>query len=300
MWAAPTFQSNYGHSVDLSAFMTQEPSAPPDDPPPYTEQLLEGHVSLMYGTKQQEDKDETEDQNTSILTADFQNRSVQSGELYSEEYDGLQAGEVPSTPRHMEYEIAVEGTPHALFGGNNYADDSSASDIQRNEVMVLSSTPTRVTRPRVAESDPFYDIPSLPVLTPSRQLFERPAQSNSIDNSTISFAREHPAADMMSQTLPDLPQRLASLTPPATPFQQGQETTLPRLRQLEWTPNNPFIARPTRLPPLRSRTTTSAHQQRKRAKRRRGHSWHGGSIGTEQNIVIESPVASVPMASVAE
>ena len=291
VWVVPRFQSDYAHSMDLSAFICHEvhPSTPlpPDNPPPYTERLIEGHVSLMLGTGQDRDKDEFEEANSTVLTArdvSIQNRSMLNSEVYAED-TYLNVPEATNTSQY------TDGDLESVAG--SYTQDESI-DLQRyNGVLVRSSTPTRVTRPlSVAELDPFYDSPAQSAQAPARQLFQRPARSNSIDNSSISLLREHQTTP---EPIPVRPHRLAPLTPPVSPLQQEEDPDTRQLQgqvPLDWSANNPFACRPARLPPLRTLTGT---QQRKRTRRKRGHSWHGGTItaSSEQNCNSASSMATV-------
>lgn len=291
VWIAPNFQGDYRHNMDLSAFVSQEPSAPPppsDNPPPYTEQLLEGHISLMYGTKEPGNKDGNEDDDN-MLNQSAQERSRLSTDVYPEEYHS------PHEAIQMEYNGSdMEGVQEMpSFAMSDYADDNMDLQTHSRGLVHLNSTPTRMARSpsNISESDPFYDIPNQTLQAPVRQLFQRPTRSNSIDNSSINLSRDQSSADssLEQNYLP----RLAPLTPPSTLHQQDTQL---RLRPLELTPNNPFIARPANgcLPPLRSRTPSSA-PQRKRTKRKRGHSWHGGpiSLSSEQAFVNTSAMATV-------
>lgn len=251
VWAAPVFENGFRHRVDLSAFLSQS-SVPPEDPPPYSEQLLEGHITLMKGSKPQAHKDDvSEDQdpnNSTLLTTgdvSILNRSIQST---------------------------------GSFRNGDYADCTTESDIS---YMVHSNTPTRP--PPLRTSSPFsgHHGRSAHVLVP--QVFQRPYRSFSLDNSTntITFPegihrdREQPAA---ADAIRPFPPRLL-------PINNNQPTNssvraMPYLGADSLT-GHPFPARPMRLPPLQGNAAGEmASQHRKRSKRRRGHSWHGEAITT--------------------
>lgn len=241
----------------------------------------------MYGGKHHKDEDTEQDPNATMLTAGdltFHDRSVHSPDAYSEDPGEGQATDDMDVSGHMEYYEDAESP--SVSGHYSYMDTELQ---QTTNGVILSSTPTRATRQTFNMRSPFLDEPTLP---PSGQHFQRPTRSHSIDNSSINLSlelREQPVADYTSDTLPSLAHQRLSPQPPFASHLQpqlrdGEGDTLPRLRQVsqgEWPLNNPFLARSTRtrLPPLQN-TSASGQRKRLRAKRKRGHSWHGrDSVG---------------------
>lgn len=252
MWATPVFHNDFRHSMDLSAFMS--PSSvrmPPEDPPPYSEQLLEGHITLMHGGEPESHKDDGIDQdpnNTSFTVRDVSllNTSNQNTS-FNTNSDGNYQGELSPSARA---ENILRDTDHPGFGSP------------------LASPPS------LRDSSPFNDSPTQVLMPP---VFQRPYRSSSLDNSyVLAFPdgtyREQPTANAVRPLFP----------PRLSPINNNQLThsvqATPFLRD-EVGPNQLFPAGPPRLPPLRgSSAMDMSSQHRKRNKRRRGHSWHGEVI----------------------
>lgn len=293
-WAAPSFHGDYRHTVDLSAFLSSAPLSsaaplppPAEEPPPYTEQLLEGHTSLMVGGKStQPDKDDEDD--TALDDAD------------SSQLTARDVGILDRTPRDIEQDIVYQGSsPNtAEFVGTTTTStereyhEAMAEQIRaNNQAMMVSLTrsPVRVESPRMNCENPFPDTHNTnysPV-----PFFQRPLRSHSMDNgnynvSTDTIQRDHTAASGFMAT-PFPPRQLAASTSNGSP-----QEIAPPLRRL-WNPNNPLLARPpSRLPPLQCSTERTG-SQRKRHKRKRGHSWHGERISSQAIAVTTSTMESL-------
>lgn len=247
MWATPVFRNDFRHPVDLSAFLSSSPvHMPPEDPPPYSEQLLEGHITLMYGSKPESHKDDADidqDPNNTLLTV----RDV-------------------SLLNNLDYRGEFGPSTRA----ENTLRDADADSDHNDTSQPLASSPS------FRDNSPFNGSPAQVLVPP---VFQRPYRSSSLDNSSVvvfpdGTYREQPTANAVRPFI--FPPRLS-------PINNNQLThsiqALPFLRD-EVAPNQLFPARPPpRLPPLRgSSAMDMSSQHRKRNKRRRGHSWHGEAI----------------------
>lgn len=310
VWTRSLLQNDYRHSMDLSAFLSPTslpplpppaPHAPglapsglalhPGDPPPYTEQLLAGHTTLMHGTKPWFPKEigDGQDQDSTLLTAG--DVSVFDSSVHHPE-------SLSSSP-HVH--VHAQQPPMATDPGYIYRQAGAVamteprdSDVwSSNGLVVRSSTPIislRALTPR--DTNPFNTSPNMSLQSPTQPNFQRPLRSMSLDYSNV-------RTDGSSRAQPH------AVTPvclfPQRPVSQ-QETDNPTPFQTESVSNNAFPTRPARLPPLQNTSAIeSSSQHRKRKKRKRGHSWHGEPVilSTGQRLAL-SPTTTCAIDSVAE
>ncbi len=312
--------------MDLSAFLA---SSHIETPPPYTEQVLEGHTTLIYGGGGggvYKDNEVPGDHNTSLLTArdvSVMDRSVNSatGNIMSEEEeDGAQADTIHYRPLSATAG-GLEGNGHQhnsnsgqhTSNSGQHASNSGqhASNINGNEhhhasnihgYHINNSRSTAVmsmTPPVDATVISSSSLRGLSPPTEHQAIFQRSLfHSRSLDTST-----DTETYDVRAHNLPALsprfpPSRLSPIVtsqPPPLPPPQKQDSGARSMPPLHWISENPFPIRPTQLPPLQSDNPfltqlpplqsdipLHAHQKR-RTKRRRGHSWHGESIFNERS-----------------
>lgn len=287
-WATPVFRQDFRHSVDLSAFLSPTRHIPSEDPPPYSEQLLEGHITLMHGGQREAHKDdstipnEQDPMDSTLLTVrdvSLLNSSTQSAGfstyLEGDYHTPSAAGE--EIARHAYGDTSVE-----------YA-DSTAEVHSDSNYAVHSSTPARPITLR--GNDPFIGSHNMSTITVAPPPFQRPYRSFSLDSSNVPILvdsglhRDHPTANAV-RPFP-LPPRLLPINLQANSVQAMHETAS----------NPPFPARPTRLPPLQGNSVVEmASQHRKRNKRRRGHSWHGEAMNITTGSLAVSPTTMTTVA----
>ena len=277
---------SHAHQMDLSAFISTSspPLLPlPEDPPPYTEQILEGHITLMSGAKAYM----MDQENSFTVTTDdvsMTDRSCNSTALASLERhiqpvtvvdEGLVSDQVPTyyldgqhtytvcMPMSSEYEpIALQD--HGTAGA---------------QCISTPSTPPRPTLPLCTVGYNHAFGRPITALPPSIQ-FHGHHRSQSENCTRLNIYDQPQAPDGM----PSIAHSVAkSPTATASPFlsrsfipmthiSQGQ---LNFSRELggEWIANDPFVRRPSRLPPLQR----PSQPQRGKGKKKLSHSWHEGS-----------------------
>lgn len=248
VWATPVFHNDYVHPVDLSAFISPvlvPHHVPPEDPPPYTEQLLEGHVTLMCG-KTEDHKDDTIDQDandTLLSVRDVSNvldNSTRSTGCDHDHHSEACPPIIDETSRNGGVEPANTDETHGSL---------------------LARPPT------LGDAGHFTDNPTQVIMPP---VFRKPYRSSSIDNSDI-FPDDTHREQLAARPL-HFPPRLSPITSNSMPH------TAPFLRE-EVAPPQSFPPRPLRLPPLLDNSALEMpNQHQKRNKRKRGHSWHGEAI----------------------
>ena len=251
MWATPVFRNDYGHPVDLSAFLSLPPPVhvPQEDPPPYSEQLLDGHVTLMHGGERGGHKDDTIDQdaNDTLLSV----RDV----------SNVLDNSTQSIGCSRNYQR--EDHPLIIADETSRGRDAEALNTDETHGSPLSRLPT------LGDASHFTDSPSQVLMPPA---FRRTYRSTSIDNSDMfpdDAHREQRDANVARPLL--FPPRLTPIsnnTTHALPFLQGASPTqsFPGPRLL-------------RLPPLLGNSAQEMpNLHRRRNKRKRGHSWHGEAI----------------------
>jgi hypothetical protein len=178
------FHGNYGHAVDLSAFLALSPSVhvPPEDPPPYSEQLLEGHVTLMHGGTMDTNKDDSinDDPNTTLLTVgdvSMLNNSAQDN-FFNSDYQN-------------ELSVSMNSSAGGVDGSVD--NQHSCPFVRLPALNGANDTPTQIMLPPV---------------------IRRPHRSISLDNSDPflrDIDREQPAADSMRPF--HFPPRLSPVQP---------------------------------------------------------------------------------------
>ncbi len=201
----------------------------------------------------------------------------------------LTARDISILERSQQDIIYQEGNPESA--ARDYHEQSSG-----NQGYAL-----RVASPSMDCNNPFLeDHASNTVHTGPTPLFQRPVRSHSIDNSSIGvFTDVHPREQLIaggytvSPFPPRQPTSLHSVGNIANNSQQEMDSNImPPLRRI-WNPNDPLHVRPpTHLPPLQCSVERLGHQRRKH-KRRRGHSWHGERINGQSIAVTASTMAIV-------
>lgn len=268
-WAIPTFHGDYRPPVNLSAFISS--SVPPgggpcdDELPPYTEQALVGHVTLMYGTKTSKDKDPEgqEDPDSTLLTArdvSVLDRSTDNTGLENHE-DDQYPGQVEHVHSQAENSLLVSGV-------------QTVSQNHNSAIHQSTGTLRCPINPITGGSDPFLNYPATltrpPPLLPVQPPFQR---SLSLGNTLVdTMPRTQPIASpvLSPSPFPLRPPPLASLQV------QSDSGGIILDREQVLNAGNHFSSGPTRLPPLQSVDRPAT--QRKKGKRRRGHSWHGQTL----------------------
>lgn len=273
-WATPMFQSDIRHSMDMSAFLVPSPMPPEEAPPPYSEQLLEGHVTLLCGGKPQPHKDDdNEDPDSTLLSArdiSILNCSTQSVGLNFYQ-NNVQSDHTSSARARAGLDnMQLASTGIGALDAQVHADTSYTMHRNMHSTLPINN--------------PFHERLSQPTLVPP--LFQRPFRNFSVDNSNLTvddgLHREQPIAGSMLQ-----PQHPIPFSPRLLPIDQAA-----LFQQRDVSTANPLL-RPARLPPLHS-----VEGHRRRNKRRRGNSWHGETVhGTiTQTLAVNSPIATCTVA----
>lgn len=265
-WATPVFQNDLRPSADLSAFMAHSPF-PQEELPPYSEQLLEGHITLMRGTKREDDL------NTSLLTA----RDISMGAPPTE-------NQTQTTDEGFQDEIALpsvratEVSEQVPFTTNGCGEQPYVNVTYSDRYNIVPANTVPHARLSVLPN-PFVEISSNiapPPLAPIT--FQRPVRSISTDNSNMTMA-ESVCRDQAS----GIQQQITLLPPPRSLSIHDNTSTRPS-----------FPTRPLHLPPLQNHSgVEQPNQRRKKSRRRRGHSWHGESINTQELMVNSSAMVRV-------
>lgn len=290
-WAST---GSYVHPVDLSAFISASPvplsPPPPEHPPPYTEQLLEGHITLMSGAKTYKDEDATIDPvNSSYAT---------SGDVSIMDRSITSTG--PSNPEREDQPVAtvIQGGPESEHVVPEYCYDGQYSysvympmsrvayepvDLQVQSPPVVQCITTPATPPRPSfppnsvRHNPGFDYPTTAL--PTSVQFHRPRhRSLSADNSSLTIFHQ-PVPDGVlptAQSVAALPMTVVSPFPPRTTLPLAPispESNIPPALRGGWVGNDPFVRRPSRLPPLQRPS-----QPQGKGRKRRGNSCrHGGN-----------------------
>ena len=253
--------------MDLSAFLSTQ--APAEEPPPYTEQALEGHITLLVGGKSP-DADNCEEEES---TANYSHITTRDVSILERSQQSI------NHPEGNPENATFTETPNFNAAGS----DTTARDFNNVEIardphqVMMGSSPrnaARVSSPSMDCYNPFLEIPVNNIeSTDPAPLFQRPVRSHSSDNSTEIHPQEHLiaggyVAPIISQFPP--PRRLSP------PNSNNREEVDLNLRHMP-----PLTTRriPTRLPPLPS--SAERIGRRHKHKRRRGHSWHG-----ESNVLV--------------
>ena len=269
-----------------------------EEPPPYTETALEGHVTLMYGTKPERQQCGDDARDVNLIDSSANSPVSDASQLFRRSNDALNISQNTELPE-MDNVALCSSTPVA---------DS------RSPIMVT---------PR--NRDPLFNFPQQNRERVVRTLFERPYQSTSMDTTSSNS----PPPDSVPSSLPvssSLPKvHVPSPFPPRLTMQQPLVPLISPCNSLEQhnlmvgrlTPysssspptcneesdtlirlmapldgartfNNPFPRRPINLlPPLRSETfsveSSGQHVPRRRSRRRRGNSWHGETLNFPTN-----------------
>lgn len=288
VWTRPLLQNDYRHSMDLSAFLSPASlpppptpaTMPPEDPPPYTEQLLAGHTTLMHGTKPWFPKEigDGQDPNSTLLTAG--DISVLDSSVHSAHPDSPRTQPPPPMATDPSYIHRQAGT----VAMNEPRD----TDVwNSNGLIVRSSTPIiNLRTPTPRGTNPFSVSPNMSLQSPTQPNFQRPLRSMSLDYSDVHTDGGSRVQPRAVAPVCLFPQRLVNQQETA-PFQ---------------TESIAFPTRPARLPPLQNTSAIeSSSQHRKRKKRKRGHSWHGEPviISTGQRLAL-SATTTCAIDSVAE
>lgn len=288
-WAS---HSSYVHPVDLSAFISTSPAPmppPPEDPPPYSEQLLDGHITLMSGAKTCKDEDDLIDPvNSSSVTAgdvSIMDRSSTSPGLASPDRHSQpvansiqeqqpQSNQVPRDHYNDWYSYSTSMPISSM-------NEPMASQVQDPVSAQFISTPTTPPRPALPPNmeghNPAFDYPTTAL--PSSVHFYRPRhRSLSADNTSVGIHHQLPqvpdGGTSTAQSVASLPFVTPfppRTVPPLAPISQAPSNIAPGLSR-GWMTNDPFERRPSRLPPLQR-----SSQSQGKGKKRRGHSWHEGT-----------------------
>lgn len=278
---------NYLHH-DISAFISpaQVTMLPPENPPPYSEELQDGHITLMRGTQ--------------IFKDTVDESCVNSGAGGAEQCEDsmVTAGDVTimsnTSDENAANMAAMLLDREAMNEGFQHAEETTIDDASNNEgngaeptalpQMDIDSTQAdiyRETNNHNAEIVNEEVTRHSAVVPPNYIHFYRPLhhRSLSVDHSSLLDNN-----DQLRVPNPRPSQSMSLPTPLSTPF--PPKVTLPPITRAPknispiltegWVPNEQFARRPSRLPPLR--------------KRNRVATWHG-----ENSIVVPSvsPINSV-------
>lgn len=255
-WETPVFQNSLRPSA---AFIAHSPF-PQEEPPPYSKELLEGHITLMRGAKPRKEED---DLNTSLLTAgDISMWTPPTSGAENPTQTTDISGEDFQDELALSSITAAEVSEQVPFTTSGCREQPNYSDRYN---IILANTvpharPSILPNPFVENSSNIAPPPLAPII------FQRPLRSISTDRTVAESVEQ--ASDIQRQT-----------------------TQFSRSLSIDDNIRQSFPTRPLHLPPLRNNSAIDQpNQHRKKSRRRRGHSWHGD---TQELTVNSSAMVTV-------
>ena len=270
---------------------------PPENPPPYSEELQEGHITLMRGTTASKERDDNNPMDLSLLTASevttWSTSLVTAGDVSIMSTSSADPAANPNfvvpaaNPNFVipaaEDLSVYEELQHRRGSHVDGTDDIAFSDSkeQENASGLDASNPADPPEPsEMLNMEVDSDVLRQPVAIPTSSIhFYRPLhRSLSVGNSNLLLDKHlrvpNPRASSM-QTM-TLPEPLTTPFPPKVtlpPITRAPRNISPVLRE-GCVPKEPFGRRPARLPPL--------HRKRNRVS-----SWHG------ENFIVPPSVSAI-------
>ena len=258
---------------------------PPENPPPYSEELQEGHIILMKGPKVIGGREDVDSNHADVCdrstgNADMWNTTVATTADIS---IGSRAGTEPTANVDNNFSV-TEGSTEAgeiQYVGESLVENTRSDTNETNGSITTAfkdpaapfRTDSDLLRPERVSVEENRDILHQAAPTPPASIqFYRPLiRSLSVDNSDLPLEGQLRVPNPRPQSM-SIPAPLSTPFPPKTtlpPLTRTPSNISPLLRE-NWVPKETLTKRPSRLPPL--------HRKRNRVS-----TWHG-----ENNFIVPS------------